>query len=162
MGRPNARQRDGFQRGLSKLRTFAATVGDANSDVVREAAKALTKGLKQVVSVKAPGAAAPGEPPHRHSGGFRKRMGREVVGGVMRVGSGDFRAPWFEFGAVFPAKPGRTIRKGKRKGTRIAAQKARVIAPRPFMRAGLEAAKVDMTRVTVSQLQRTGREVLGG
>lgn len=140
MAKANASTRMVMQRSFRKLNDLAREVGGANSINVDRASQALVKGIRQVLGER--GASVPGQPPRKRSGRLQRSVARGVVTGSMRVGPKLFTAPLQELGAIIPAKKGK---------------KARVIEPRPFMAAGLEVAKPEMTGVTVSELQRKAK-----
>lgn len=170
MARANARRRNDFQRGdpfkkgFKKLGKFAATIGEADSIIVQEGSKALVKGLKQVLRQQR-GPSAPGQPPGRQSGRLAASVGREVVAGQMRVGTGHFTAPWLEFGLIVPPKPAqagglRVGASGKRRHHKARqASPGHVLEPRPFMQAGLDAAIADVKGLGVSALRKKTKEL---
>lgn len=133
------RVQSSFAPGLRKLRAFAATIGQADQPAIQEAAKVLVKHIKQELGAKH--VSAPGQPPGKRSGRLQKSIGREVVGGVMRVGSGDFTAPILEQGSVSVDKH---------------TGRSHTLAPRPFMRPAMEQAKTEMTTVAVGELRKRG------
>lgn len=136
----------GFGKGFRKLHDFAATIGEASSPTVQEVSKALVKGLKKAVSER--GKSVPGQPPKKRSGALARSMGREVVAGQMRVGTGHFTAPWLQFGLVSQPR----IEGGK-------VQPAHVIEPRPFMERGVDLAAIDMREAAISTLRTASRRL---
>lgn len=139
--RHNKQLVSGFEKGFKKLSSFAATIGEASSPTVQEVSKQLVKGLKKAVGAR--GRSVPGEAPKKRTGQLQRSMGREVVAGQMRVGTGHFTAQWLEFGHVVPPKTvdGKPI-------------EGHVIEPRPFMERGVDLAAIDMREAAVSSLRR--------
>lgn len=111
----------------------------ANSPAVRKAGLVLRRHIRRVIGVHGTPhkPSAPGAPPHRIEGELWRSIRSQVVSGVRRVGSGFYRARLTEFGS-----------------TRA--------APRPFMRAGLEAAEGEMMDVVVGELKARGQTQAGG
>lgn len=195
MARTNASQRNTmqrgnpFDRGMKKLRILAETVGGANDPGVQSAASVLIKAIRKKLSKKAPGfqkvgkrgkgphygaPSQPGEAPRRQEGRLWRSIGKQTVGGVVRVGSGDFTAPMLNDGAIVEQSAARAsgaekfrptagARAGKLTSKRARkAQKRLKIEARPFMEPGYDDAKRGgMTDALVSGVRRTEKKVLG-
>lgn len=160
-------------------------VTGADSDLMKAAGAALqkairkrlsTKGAEQRISPKATTrgkprvygkASAPGESPRLQRGELRRKIQNTVREGERAVVANDFRAHILEFGAVTKAEAARTSRlrnpgkKGKPGALRahqhtVKAKAARVLAPRPFMRPGLEDARPALAKVGAQILREQG------
>lgn len=131
MTRLNGFDPDAIERDMRRqLDRETARQTGANSRPVRAAAMVLRKHMRRVVGVRGTEKhpSPVGSPPHRILGDLYRSIRTATVAGVRRVGSGYYKARLTEFGS---------IRTG----------------PRPFARAGLEAAADEMMDVVVSELR---------
>jgi len=133
-----------LSRSLAGLKGKAEAIARADSRTIRAAGLELERAIKLELSKPGSGelythgkvthqASAPGEPPAPDTGALRNSVGQEVVGNALRIGVGMPYAPFLEFG---------TIGEGG------------FIAPRPFMRPALAAARERMTGVVVSEVRK--------
>lgn len=161
--------RSDLQRQISashqRLIKLTRELTGADSAMMKEAAAVLQKAIRQQLSVKATGLrtslatrrtrgdpSAPGESPRQITGRLRRGIRSKVVEGERVVRAENFRSKIMEFGFVAPAVTSRPTRyqafgkERKRQGT-TKTKHARTMAPRPFMRPGLEAAKPELAKV---------------
>ena len=177
MSRSRGTMRSDLQRKVgaahARLLKTTRTLTSADSVVMKEAAAVLQKAIRQQLSVKATGLrtslatrrtrgepSAPGESPRQITGALRRGIKSKIVEGERQVRAENFRSKILEFGFVAPAAPAKLITRGARKGQRRAPQAARTMAPRPFMRPGLEAARPEMAKKGASILRDGVRQAL--
>lgn len=147
---------DPFGPGFGKLQALASVIGGGRRPVIEQAGLVLEREIKIELSKPGSGrvypkrrgrgqhqASAPGQPPAPDLGDLRRTIGREIRGGVMRVGSPLERAPALEFGAISVAP----------NGTRV------VLKPRPFMRTAIKRAEKQMNEAVVAELEIRGKRV---
>lgn len=154
---------DAASAALTRMTALMNEVADPNSDEVKAAGNVIARAMRKVLSVKAPhlrgsvkshrlrgDPSAPGQAPHRITGNAAKSIGQEVVGGVRRVGTNDFRLRLLNDGVTVTEATKRSLggRKRKRKGSRTI-----VIAPRPWAGPALELAAPDIEGVVASTIQ---------
>lgn len=153
----NAFLRGDFQRSIAvgnkRLTRLTAELTGANTEPVKLAAAALVKAWRNVLAVKGTEASpsAPGQAPHKVTGGLQKTIKTAVVDGVRRVGSGSFRLRLLETGASAHVKARRST-KGRKGKTRSLGYAFRLEA-RPSAGAALDRAAPQMTEVLVSEMQ---------
>lgn len=153
--------RKAHQRLLATTRTLSG----ADSVMLKAAGDVLKKHIQRQLSTKpshlrmslTPDASgrrrvygdpsAPGEAPRQLTGATRRGIRNRVLEGERQVRAENFKSKILELGFVAPAQPSRTIARGKRKGQQTAPRSARSMAPRPFMRPGLESAKPELAKV---------------
>jgi hypothetical protein len=134
-----------FQRGIRRIQFLAASLVPGATDTE---ALVLVGIIKRILSKRGTGrtygshtASAPGEPPAVRYGDLRRSIGREKVGGTIRVGSGLKRAAALEFGHRYSS--------------------GRILAPRPFMRPAVEQLKrFGPGNTMVQDLRRKGRVMM--
>ena len=169
MSRSRGTMRSDLQRKISashqRLIKMTRELTGADSAMMKEAAAVLQKSIRQQLSVKATGLrqslktrrtrgdpSAPGESPRQITGALRRGIRSKVVDGERVVRAENFRSKIMEFGFVAPAVSSRPTRyavfgKKARKNQGVTkATHARTMAPRPFMRPGLEAAKPELAK----------------
>lgn len=132
---------------------------DAKGPEVIESSKALVKGLRRVLSVRGRGRpSAPGRPPHRQTGRLARSVNHGLRGGERVVAITDFKGLFQEEGVETRA----TLSSGRRRRQGRVARRAVRIPPRPFMQAGFEAARDEMTNTTVAVARiQAGKLVVG-
>jgi hypothetical protein len=143
-----------------ELKKILADVGGANTPEMKAAARQLAKSIRKQISKKGTrrDRSQPGEPPRRQSGKAYKSIGTEVVGGVMRVGTGRFTLRILQDGVTHATRGAAVDRAGKRRHKRQALKRASVtIEPRPFMERALAEALPQMEGDFVGELQKKTR-----
>jgi hypothetical protein len=148
------------RRGSKELRTRLADVGGANTPETKAAARVLAKSIRKVLSKKGTRRerSQPGEPPRRQTGKAVKSIGTEIVGGVMRVGTGRFTLRILQDGNVGAAQGKAVDQAGKRRHKRRTLKRPGVtIEPRPFMEQALALALPQMEGEYVAELQKKTR-----
>lgn len=179
MSRPSGRSRSsirgGIQRTISQAhqRLLAQTraLSQADSPMLRQAGAVLSKHIKRQLNTRATGMrtavktdargrrrvygepSAPGEAPRKLTGALQRGIRNKVVEGERQVRAEHFTSKILELGAVSPARPARTITRGRRKGQTRGATGPRVLEPRPFMRPGLESARPELATVGAQVLR---------
>jgi hypothetical protein len=100
---------DDLRKADRELKKILADVGGANTPEMKAAARQLAKSIKKQISKKGTrrDRSKPGEPPRRQTGKAWKSIGTEVVGGVMRVGTGRFTLRILQDGVDARARAGR-------------------------------------------------------
>lgn len=151
---------DDIRKGSRELKKILADVGGANTPEMRAAGRVLVKSIKKQLGKKGTrrDRSKPGEPPRRQSGRAWKSIGTEVVGGVLRVGTGRFTLRILQDGATHATRGAAVDKAGKRRHKRQTLKRASVtIAPRPFMEQALEEALPQMEGDFVGELQKKTR-----
>lgn len=151
---------DELRKADRELKKILADVGGANTPEMRAAARQLAKSIRKQISKKGTrrDRSQPGEPPRRQSGKAYKSIGTEVVGGVMRVGTGRFTLRILQDGATHATRGAAVDRAGKRRHKRQALKRPSVtIEPRPFMERALAEALPQMEGDFVGELQKKTR-----
>jgi hypothetical protein len=151
---------DDLRKADREVKKLLADVGGANTPEMRAAARQLAKSIRKQLSKRGSRTdrSKPGEPPRRESGKAVKSIGIEVVGGVVRVGTGRFTLRILQDGAQHAPRGAEVDRAGKRRHKRKTLKRPSVtIAPRPFMEKALADALPQMEGDFVGELQKRSR-----
>jgi hypothetical protein len=139
---------------LKSVEADMVAMSGANSPEMRAMALTLKRAMKKRLAQRAPGLrqslkrgrvrgtpSSPGQSPFRVSERLYKSIGFEVVGGVMRVGTGNYTGRLLEWGVFSAAGASKAVTKAstnaKRKKQKAHKVRTLTILPRPWARPAL-------------------------